>query len=43
MHGNVLEWTQSKYVEYPYVDDGRNGSDGEESRVLRGGAFNSGN
>ncbi len=40
MHGNVWEWTQSKFARYPYVaDDGRETLDGDEHRVLRGGAF----
>ena len=40
MHGNVCEWTQSKYLPYPYVaDDGRNAPDGDERRVVRGGSW----
>jgi len=40
MHGNVAEWTQSKYVPYPYVaDDGRNAAGGDERRVVRGGSW----
>ena len=40
MHGNVWEWTRSKYVPYPYADsDGRNALDGDEERVVRGGSW----
>lgn len=38
--GNVWEWTQSKYKDYPYrSDDGREDLAGGDSRVMRGGAF----
>lgn len=40
MAGNVWEWCQSKYRPYKYAaDDGREDLSGEDSRVLRGGAF----
>jgi formylglycine-generating enzyme required for sulfatase activity len=39
MAGNVWEWTNSGYRDYPYrVDDGREGPN-EDFRVLRGGSF----
>ncbi|MFN8446159.1 MAG: SUMF1/EgtB/PvdO family nonheme iron enzyme [Caldilineaceae bacterium] len=43
MAGNVLEWNSTKYKAYPYdAKDGREELDGEDSRLLRGGAwFNS--
>ena len=40
MSGNVWEWTRSAWKKYPYrADDGREESDAESSRVLRGGSF----
>ncbi len=40
MHGNVAEWTLSSYRPYPYADnDGRNGLDGAEKKVVRGGSW----
>ena len=42
MAGNVWEWTNSLYRGYPYrADDGREvqAKDGNEARVLRGGAY----
>ncbi|MFX1412105.1 MAG: SUMF1/EgtB/PvdO family nonheme iron enzyme, partial [Promethearchaeota archaeon] len=42
MAGNVWDWTSSLYKEYPYrTDDGREDLTGSDSRVLRGGSFNS--
>jgi len=41
MAGNVMEWTNSKYVDYPYIeDDGREDLAGTTPRILRGGAWN---
>ncbi len=42
MSGNVLEWTRSEYVDYPYnPNDGRENleASSDKSRVLRGGSF----
>ncbi len=40
MIGNVWEWTQSKFKDYPYNStDGREDLHGDDRRVLRGGAF----
>ena len=41
MAGNVWEWVQSKYKDYPYqVDDGREDLEGTDvRRVLRGGGW----
>jgi formylglycine-generating enzyme required for sulfatase activity len=38
--GNVWEWCRSKFADYPYrSDDGRESLEGDDSRVLRGGAW----
>jgi len=38
--GNVMEWTNSRFAEYPYdVADGRESSDSEGLRAVRGGAW----
>lgn len=40
MHGNVSEWTRSRYQPYPYRNaDGRNHTAGNELRVVRGGSW----
>ena len=41
MHGNVWEWTKSRYFSYPYRDeDGRNDKDNPGAeRVVRGGSW----
>ncbi len=42
MAGNVQEWVQSEYQNYPYtVDDGRESLTSTNTRVLRGGYFDS--
>jgi formylglycine-generating enzyme required for sulfatase activity len=38
MHGNVAEWTRSRYRAYPYADDGRNAGDTGD-RVVLGGSW----
>ncbi len=41
MAGNVWEWCQSKYKIYPYdAKDGREDLKGDDTRALRGSAFN---
>jgi len=38
--GNVWEWTRSRLAGYPYVaGDGRENPEGDETRVVRGGAW----
>ena len=40
MAGNVWEWTQSVYKDYPYhLEDGREDLEAEGLRMLRGGGF----
>ena len=40
MHGNVCEWTMSAARSYPYrADDGRNTTDSQEQRIVRGGSW----
>lgn len=41
MAGNVMEWTSSLDIEYPYqADDGREDQNAAAHRVIRGGAWN---
>jgi formylglycine-generating enzyme required for sulfatase activity len=43
MAGNVWEWCQSRYKDYPYeYDDGREALNKDGTRILRGGAYNGG-
>jgi len=40
MHGNVAEWTVSRYQPYPYRDDeGRHDELVDDERVVRGGSY----
>ncbi len=40
MAGNVWEWVQSEYRDYPYqTDDGREDPNGTNVRILRGGSW----
>ena len=39
MAGNVWEWCQTRWTKYPYKPDDREGLMGDQSRVLRGGAW----
>ncbi|HAS81733.1 MAG TPA: hypothetical protein DCS43_03415, partial [Verrucomicrobia bacterium] len=40
MHGNVAEWTRSRYLAYPYTDsDGRNDDSLPGKRIARGGSW----
>jgi formylglycine-generating enzyme required for sulfatase activity len=39
MHGNVSEWTRSRYVSYPFSDDRRNDARASGERVARGGSW----
>lgn len=39
LHGNVAEWTRSRYVAYPYADDDRNDPTAAGERVVRGGSW----
>jgi formylglycine-generating enzyme required for sulfatase activity len=39
MHGNVAEWTRSRYQPYPYADDSRNDPSAPGERVVRGGSW----
>jgi formylglycine-generating enzyme required for sulfatase activity len=40
MHGNVAEWTASRYQAYPYTEDvARNDPKAQGKRVVRGGSY----
>ena len=42
LSGNVWEWTSSLWADYPYDATHESASDADQSRVMRGGAFDGG-